>query len=81
MAPLGTIVIADDEALARQSMAEVLEEEGYWVYQAADGTAALKLLEDHDVDLILSDLRMPGADGLAVLKTVRGMCTPRLWSC
>lgn len=71
MAQLGTIVVADDEALARQSVAEVLEEEGYRVYQAADGAAALKLLEDHEVDLILSDLRMPGADGLAVLKTVR----------
>jgi CheY-like chemotaxis protein len=73
MAQLGTIVVADDEALARQSVAEVLEEEGYRVYQAADGTAALKLLEDHEVDLILSDLRMPRADGLAVLKTVRDL--------
>ncbi|MBI3302422.1 MAG: sigma-54-dependent Fis family transcriptional regulator, partial [Deltaproteobacteria bacterium] len=71
MTTLGTIVVADDEVLARQSVAEVLQEEGYQVYQAADGQTALKILEDVDVDLILSDLRMPVADGLAVLKKVR----------
>jgi two-component system response regulator PilR (NtrC family) len=68
---VGTIVIADDEALARQSVAEFLREEGYQVYEAADGHAALQLLEQIDADLILSDLRMPGADGLAVLQQVR----------
>src|SRR5215475_20240 len=71
MTMLGTIVIADDEALARQSVAEFLREEGYQVYEAADGQAALQLLEQVDADLILSDLRMPGADGLTVLKKVR----------
>jgi DNA-binding NtrC family response regulator len=71
MTMLGTIVVADDEALARQSVAELLREEGYHVHEAADGQAALQLLEEVDVDLILSDLRMPGVDGLVVLKKVR----------
>jgi DNA-binding NtrC family response regulator len=71
MTILGTIVVADDEALARQSVAELLREEGYHVYEAANGQAALQLLEEVDVDLILSDLRMPGVNGLAVLKKVR----------
>jgi DNA-binding NtrC family response regulator len=71
MATHGTILVADDEALARQSIAEALQEEGYQVYAAADGTAALKLLDEVEVDLVLSDLKMPGADGLAVLKKVR----------
>jgi DNA-binding NtrC family response regulator len=71
MPMLGTIVVADDEALACQSVAEFLREEGYQVYEAADGQAALQLLEQVDADLILSDLRMPGADGLAVLQKVR----------
>jgi two-component system response regulator PilR (NtrC family) len=71
MTMLGTIVVADDEALARQSVAELLREEGYHVYEAADGQAALQMLEEIDVDLVLSDLRMPGVDGLAVLKKVR----------
>ncbi len=71
MAIHGTILVADDEALARQSIAEVLQEEGYQVYEAADGNAALKILDEVDVELVLSDLRMPGADGLEVLKKVR----------
>jgi two-component system, NtrC family, response regulator len=71
MATRGTILVADDEALARQSIAEALQEEGYQVYQAADGTAALKLLDGVEVDLVLSDLKMPGANGLEVLKKVR----------
>jgi two-component system response regulator PilR (NtrC family) len=71
MTMLGTIIVADDESLARQSVAELLREEGYQVYEAADGQAALQLLEEVDVDLILSDLRMPGVDGLALLRKVR----------
>jgi DNA-binding NtrC family response regulator len=71
MTMLGTIIVADDESLARQSVAELLREEGYHVYEAADGQAALQLLEEVDVDLILSDLRMPGVDGLALLQKVR----------
>jgi len=67
----GTIVIADDEALARHSIAEVLREEGYHVYEAPDGQAALRILEDVEIDVILSDLKMPGVDGLGVLHAVR----------
>ena len=74
MAVRGTILVADDEALARQSLVEVLQEEGYQVYAAADGTAALQLLEEVEVDLVLTDLKMPGADGVAVLKRVRETC-------
>jgi DNA-binding NtrC family response regulator len=74
MATRGTILVADDEALARQSIAELLQEEGYHVYQAADGTAALQLLDEVDADVVLTDLRMPGADGLAILRKVRDVC-------
>src|SRR5437016_3348895 len=67
----GEILIADDEAAVRESVAEVLRDEGYQVTTAADGTAALAALETHDFDVILSDLRMPGADGLALLRRAR----------
>jgi len=66
-----TILVAEDEALTRHSVAAVLQKEGYRVYEAADGNAALKILEEVGVDLVLSDLGMPGADGLEVLKKVR----------
>jgi DNA-binding NtrC family response regulator len=74
MATRGTILVADDEALARQGIAELLQEEGYLVHQAEDGTVAMRLLDEVDVDVVLTDLRMPGADGLAVLRKVRDVC-------
>jgi DNA-binding NtrC family response regulator len=67
----GTILVAEDEAAVRESLAEVLRDEGYQVVTAVDGTAALAAIDGHDFDLILSDLRMPGADGLAVLRRAR----------
>jgi DNA-binding NtrC family response regulator len=78
MATRGTILVADDEALARQSLVALLQEEGYQVYPAADGTAALQLLDEVDVDVVLTDLRMPGADGLAILRKVRDVCPQTL---
>ncbi|MBI3246637.1 MAG: sigma-54-dependent Fis family transcriptional regulator [Deltaproteobacteria bacterium] len=71
MANLGTVMVADDEALARHSLAEALQEEGYLVYEAADGNAAVQLLEEREIDVVLSDLKMPGLDGLAILQKVR----------
>ncbi len=71
MAIRGTILVADDEPLARQSIAETLQEAGYRVYEAADGTTVLQLLDEVEVDVVLCDLKMPGADGLEVLKKVR----------
>lgn len=74
MATRGTILVAEDEAFARQGIVELLQDEGYLVYPAADGTAALQLLDEVDVDVVLTDLRMPGADGVAVLRKVRDVC-------
>ncbi len=67
----GTILVVDDESVARHSVAEVLQDEGYQVHEAADGPAALQALEELDLDLVLCDLRMPGSDGLSVLKMAR----------
>ncbi len=65
------ILIADDEPGVRESLAEVFREEGYEVVQAADGSEAIELLEKHDIDIVISDLKMPGADGLEVLQRTR----------
>ncbi len=67
----GTILIAEDEALPRKNICRVLAEEGYQVYQAADGKEAIEAIDKMDFDLVLTDIQMPGADGLAVLKHVR----------
>jgi DNA-binding NtrC family response regulator len=65
------ILVADDEPGVRESLAEVLRDAGYVVQTAADGGAAVKAVEEHDFGVVITDLRMPGADGLAVLKRAR----------
>ena len=65
------ILVADDEPGVRESLAEVLRDAGYEVQTAADGRAALTALEARAFGVVITDLRMPGADGLAVLKRAR----------
>ncbi len=65
------ILIADDEAGVRESLAEVLRDAGYAVETAVDGAGALQAIDEHDFAVVITDLRMPGADGLAVLRKVR----------
>lgn len=68
---IDAILVADDELGVRESLAEVLRDAGYRVEVVADGTAALAALEANDFSLVITDLRMPGADGLAVLRRAR----------
>jgi DNA-binding NtrC family response regulator len=63
------ILIAEDDEIVRDVICKFLAEEGYPVVVANDGIAALKLLRLEDIKLVLTDLRMPGADGMAVLRS------------
>lgn len=65
------ILVADDEPSIRDSLAGVLRDEGYQVTAVADGTEAIECLDAQDFDFVISDLRMPGADGLEVLRRIR----------
>jgi two-component system response regulator PilR (NtrC family) len=67
----GTVLVADDEEGVRESLLAVMREEGYEVTGTADGTEALRLLDTREFDLVISDLRMPGADGMRVLQHAR----------
>ena len=67
----GCILIAEDEDGVRDSLTQVLREEGYEVVSTADGNAALAALGTREFDVVVSDVRMPGADGLAVLRHAR----------
>ncbi len=64
----GAILIAEDEDGVRDSLTQVLREEGYDVVSTADGDGAIAALGTREFDVVISDLRMPGADGLAVLR-------------
>jgi CheY-like chemotaxis protein len=67
-----TILIAEDERTARNSLAGLLEAEGFRVLAAEDGTQALSLLLSEEPEAALLDIRMPGMDGLTVLRRARG---------
>ncbi len=67
----GSILVAEDQESARESLVELLRGEGYEVHDAADGTSAVSLIDKLDLDLVLTDLMMPGANGIAVMKHVR----------
>jgi two-component system phosphate regulon response regulator OmpR len=71
MQPKHHIVVVDDEADLRTSVAEYLQLQGFAVSQAADGPSLRALLKREPIDLVLLDLRMPGEDGIAVLRGIR----------
>jgi DNA-binding NtrC family response regulator len=74
----GSILVAEDQDSARESLVELLRGEGYEVHEAADGNAAISLIDKLDLDLVLTDLMMPGADGIAVMKHVRDLAPQTL---
>ena len=61
------ILIAEDEQVLRESLADLLEQEGYEVHQAEDGRKAYEFVVEQTVDVVLSDIRMPEMDGLTLL--------------
>lgn len=65
------ILIADDEQLMRQLVADFLQPEGYEIVEAADGKEALQLYHEQHPDLILLDVMMPGYDGWTVCREIR----------
>ena len=68
---MDAILVVERQDSARESLAELLRGEGYEVYAAADGSAAIPLVDQVDLDLALTDLRMGGSDGKAVLRHLR----------
>jgi DNA-binding NtrC family response regulator len=66
-----SLLIADDEEGFRELLRSRLTRKGYLVRAVADGTAALGALAEEEYDAALFDLRMPGADGIEVLKRAR----------
>ena len=65
------VLVVDDDQFALRSIAKVLEGESYQVATAASGSEAIDLLKQDSFDLILADLKMPGIDGLEVLRQTR----------
>src|SRR5262245_24247135 len=71
MDPGSRVLVVDDEANARQALAELLREEGYQVETAADGFKALPKLDDFAPEVVVTDLKMPGMDGIELIAKAR----------
>ena len=67
----GRILVVDDEVNARNALLELLRDEGYAVETAADGLKALGKMEEFAPDLVVTDLKMPGMDGIQLLGKIR----------
>ncbi len=65
------ILIVEDEEGMREALREWLIEGGYKVETAKTGEDGLKIISDQDVALVLLDLRLPGKDGISVLKEAK----------
>ena len=65
------ILVADDEPMLREIIRDVLEFEGAQVREAANGKEALALIQADPVQAVVSDIRMPGGDGLELLENLR----------
>jgi DNA-binding NtrC family response regulator len=73
---MATVLIVDDDAALRESIAETLADLGHRSVQAENGQVALARLAEPGIDAVLLDLRMPGMDGLEVLRRARARARP-----
>lgn len=65
------VLVVDDQFGIRVLLQEVLQREGYEVFQAPNGETALEIVQRDDPDLILLDMKIPGMDGLEILRNIR----------
>lgn len=66
-----TVLIVDDEPILRENVSLTFKRKGYRVITADNGKAAFELVKSENVDLVISDIRMPGGDGVDLLKQIK----------
>jgi len=69
--PIPRILVVDDEMIVCESCKRILEEEGYEVEAALSGKEAFEKMKANPFDIVITDLKMPGIDGMEVLRTFR----------
>jgi CheY-like chemotaxis protein len=68
---MACIVVIDDQEPIRRIVRRALEQAGHEVLDASDGEVGLQLLESHSADVVISDIFMPGLDGIQTLRQIR----------
>ncbi|HNQ16023.1 MAG TPA: response regulator, partial [Pyrinomonadaceae bacterium] len=67
------ILVVEDEELMRSILKELLEGEGYSVFSAASAEAALEIFAAEEIDITLTDIKMPGMDGLELITRIKAV--------
>ncbi|MCA1032128.1 response regulator [Bacillus timonensis] len=70
---LGKLLIVDDQYGIRILLNEVFNKEGYQTFQAANGVQAIDIVKKHSPDLVLLDMKIPGMDGIEILKRLKAI--------
>ena len=68
------VLVIDDDAVVGRSFNRVLSEKGYEVSTALSGEDALQTMENKDFDVVFTDIKMPGMDGLEVTERIKARC-------
>ena len=68
-----SILIVDDEPLVRQTLSEWMRRKNFQVFEAEGGRQALEMMRTGDPDIVISDVVMPGMDGIQLLKEARAV--------
>jgi DNA-binding NtrC family response regulator len=78
-----TILVVDDEEMLREILAEELMGRGATVFCAENGASALSLVRQRKFDAVISDVRMPGGDGISLIKSIREelLVKPKVFLC
>ena len=77
MSEMIRILVVDDNPDMAETLADILELKGFSVHAAASGAEALEILQDQPVDILLTDVKMPGMNGLELYRETRKLY-PRL---
>jgi CheY-like chemotaxis protein len=68
---MAQVLVAEDEAFTAMSVVDHLQDLGHTVRDAADGAVAIRLLEDFEPDVVVTDLMMPNVDGYELIRRLR----------
>ena len=68
---MARIIVIDDQEPIRRIVRRALEQEGHEVLDASEGEMGMRLLEQHAADVVITDIFMPGQDGILTLRQIR----------